>query len=78
MRTSALYDAKTLDFLKFMVCPHGHEERRGQFFAILCGRPLYTALNVNVSHRRFWSRLQLCARKDTQTTSIRVSWAWGL
>jgi len=23
MRTSALFSAKTLDFSKFMVCPHG-------------------------------------------------------
>jgi len=45
---------KTLEFSKFMVCPHGQEgiepvrtffgqEGVGQFFAILCGRPLRTA-----------------------------------
>jgi len=26
MRASALFGAKTSDFLKFMVCPHGQEE----------------------------------------------------
>jgi len=42
---------KTLDFLQFMVCLHGQGVRglsqcgqgeRGQFFAILCRRPLWT------------------------------------
>jgi len=27
MRTSALFDAKTFDFSKFMVCPHGQGGR---------------------------------------------------
>jgi len=55
MRTSALFGAKTPDFSKFMMCPHGQGERglepvrkfsdkgRGQFFKIFCGRPLRTA-----------------------------------
>jgi len=47
MWTSALFGAKTSDFSKFMVCPHeqGHFADRGggQSFAILCGRPLWTA-----------------------------------
>jgi len=48
---------KTLDFSKFMVYPHGQDGRGvepvrtfcgqgregGQFFAFLCGRPLWTA-----------------------------------
>jgi len=47
---------KLLDFSKFMVCPHGQEKEGlsqrghfadkgegGQFFAILCGRLLWTA-----------------------------------
>jgi len=33
---------KTANFLKFMVCPHG-QGGRVDFFAILCGRPLWTA-----------------------------------
>jgi len=54
MRTSVLFGAKTLDFSKFMVCPHGQEVRGiepvrtfcgqgggGQFIAILCGRLLW-------------------------------------
>jgi len=45
--TTALFGVKNSVFSKFMVCPHGQEgssrcgqERRGQFFAILCGSPL--------------------------------------
>jgi len=41
MRTSALFGAKTSDFSKLMVCPHG-QGRVDQFFAILCGRLLWT------------------------------------
>jgi len=48
--TSTLFGAKTSDFPKFVVCPHGQEgifgqfkEKRGQFFAILCGRYLWMA-----------------------------------
>jgi len=37
MRTSALFGAKTKDFSKFMMCPHGQGARGGQFFAVLCG-----------------------------------------
>jgi len=44
MQTSVLSDAKTSDFLKFMMCPH-EKGGRGQFFAILCGRPFWTAPN---------------------------------
>jgi len=56
MQTSALFGAKTSDFSKFMVCPHGQGggdepvrtffgqgERGSQFFADSCGRPLWTA-----------------------------------
>jgi len=54
MRTSALFDAKNIGFLKFMVCQHGQrglsqcghfvdKGRGGQIFAILCGRLLWTA-----------------------------------
>jgi len=56
MQTSVLFCAKTSDFSEFMVCPHGQGERglkqcghfadkggRDQFFAILCGRLLWTA-----------------------------------
>jgi len=39
MRTFALFGEKNSDFSKFMVCPH---RQRGQFFAILSGRPLWT------------------------------------
>jgi len=41
MSTSVLLGAKNSDFLKFMVCPHG-QGGRGQFFAILSGRLLWT------------------------------------
>jgi len=49
---STLFGAKkTLDFSKFMVCPHGQEgrglrqcEQGGQFFSILCGRFFWTGL----------------------------------
>jgi len=57
MWTSALLVQKTSDFSKVMVCQHGQgggeeaepvrtffgQAGRGQFFAILCGRPLWTA-----------------------------------
>jgi len=57
MRMSALFGAKTPGFSKFMVCPHGQGGGVGwtsadifrtsgegdQFFAILCGRLLWTA-----------------------------------
>jgi len=56
MRTSTLFGAKTPDISKFMVCPHRQRRRGlsqcghfvdkgggGQFFAFLCGRPLWTA-----------------------------------
>jgi len=57
MRTSALFGAKTKDFSKLMVCPYGQgevepvrtfcgQEGGGQFFAILCGRLLWTVSNV--------------------------------
>jgi len=60
MRMSALFGAKTTNFLKFMVCPHGrgvltdgvlsqcgHFANKGdQFFAISCGRLLWMALNL--------------------------------
>jgi len=59
MRTSALFCAKNLS--KFMVCPHEQGGKRvvepiqrgegGQFFSILCGRPLWTALNAFVYSR---------------------------
>jgi len=52
---------KTLGFLKFIICPHGQggrgiepvmtfcgEENRDQFFAILCGRLLWTVSYSNV------------------------------
>jgi len=59
MRTTALFSAKTPDFSKSMVCPHGKGERglsqfghfadrEESFFAILCGRPLWTAPNNNI------------------------------
>jgi len=51
MRMSALFGAKTSDFLQFTVCPHGQGGREmepvrsfankgvgGHFSAILCGR----------------------------------------
>jgi len=56
MLTSALSGAKTLDFSKFIVCPHGQggeglsqcghfadKEGGDQFFSILCGRLVWTA-----------------------------------
>jgi len=54
MRTSALLGAKTSDFSKFMVCPHGQggietvrtfcgQGGGDQFFVILYGRLLWTA-----------------------------------
>jgi len=52
MRTSAFYGAKLQIFSKIMVCPHeqGRSSQcgqvgRSQFFAILCGRLLWTASN---------------------------------
>jgi len=56
MRTSAIFGEKNSDFSKFMMCPKGQGKRRvepvrsfyekeGQFFAFLCGRPLWTDLN---------------------------------
>jgi len=54
MRTSTLFDAKTSDFSKFMVCSQGktvwtsadilRTRVRRQFFVILCERLLWTAL----------------------------------
>jgi len=51
---------KTSDFSKFMLCPHGQVGERvepmrtrgdgGQFFAILCGRPLWSGPKITVSH----------------------------
>jgi len=54
MQMSILFDAKTSAFLKFMVCLQGQVEvkpvrtrrREGQFFTILCGRPLWIASNA--------------------------------
>jgi len=53
MWMSALFGGKISDFSKVMVCPHGQvvlsqcghirTRERGQFFAILCERPLWTA-----------------------------------
>jgi len=48
MWTSAVFGVKMSDFSKIMVCPHGRGVlsqcgQGGQFFAILCGRPLQTA-----------------------------------
>jgi len=44
MRASALFGAKHVRFMKCMEEePVRTRERRGQFFAILCGRPLWTA-----------------------------------
>jgi len=51
----------TSDFSKYMVCPHGQgggvepvrtfcgEGKRGSIFAILCGRPLWMAPNINIT-----------------------------
>jgi len=51
MRTSALFGAKTSEFAKFMVRPHGQgessqcgQEETGESFAILCKRPLWMAV----------------------------------
>jgi len=68
MWTSAPFVAKNSDFLKLMVCPHGQggvsqcgQGGRGQFFAILYGRPLivylclkrrYQHSNVNVAKNK--------------------------
>jgi len=52
------FGEKTSDFSKFVVCPHGQERREvepvrtfsgqgGQFFAMLCRRPLWTAPKFN-------------------------------
>jgi len=38
---------ETPDFSKFMVCPNGQGER-GQVFAILCGRLLWTVPNYEM------------------------------
>jgi len=53
MWTSALFGVKNIVFSKFMACPYGHggwacvdKEWGGQFFAILCGRPSWTAYNT--------------------------------
>jgi len=56
MPTSTLFGAKTSNFSKFMVCSHGQGKGRfepvrifceqgggGQYFAIFCGRLLWTA-----------------------------------
>jgi len=45
MRTSALFGSKNFGFFRVYVCPHGQGEG-GQFFAILCGRLLWTAPKV--------------------------------
>jgi len=50
-----LFGAKSSDFSKFMVCPHGQggmsqceQGGGGQFFGILCGRLLWTIPNTNL------------------------------
>jgi len=61
MQTSAISGAKTSDFSKFMVCPRGQgakglslcgyfaaKGRGGQFFAILCGCLLWTAVRARL------------------------------
>jgi len=47
MRTSALFAAKTSDFSKYLVCPHGKEglSRKGGLFTILYGCLLWTVPN---------------------------------
>jgi len=55
---------KKTDFSKFMVCPHGQgglsqcgrfadKEGWGQFFAILCGRLLWTAPKI-IGYKVIW------------------------
>jgi len=44
MRTSEHFVVKNKDFLKIKLCPNGQGEG-GNFFVILCGRLLWTALN---------------------------------
>jgi len=44
MQTYALFGAKKSFFSNFMVCLH---RQGGQFFAILCGRLLWTTPNNN-------------------------------
>jgi len=61
MRTSALFGAKTSDFL----CGHFSETERGdQYVTILCGRPLWTApycyLTLQEEYSSpAWSNIQL-------------------
>jgi len=74
IRTSALSGVKNLD-LKFIVCSHGQgmfsqcgqRGRRDQFFAILCVRFLWTALNPY--SKRFFTH-SMYAHVDTKTIDI--------
>jgi len=43
MRTSALFDAKNFGIFEIFDVSVRTRGRGGQFFAILCGRPLWTA-----------------------------------
>jgi len=70
MRTFTLFCAKTSDFSKFMVCPHGlggikpvrtlfGQGRRVSIFEILCGCLLWTALYTMLLQKKS-VLLQMC------------------
>jgi len=72
MRTSVRF--VQTGFFKFMVCPHGQEgggkpvrtREGGQFFAILCGRPLI----VSVPRCYYMCNMCICLDSPIQRDSV--------
>jgi len=76
MQTSALFDVKTSDFQKFMLCLRGQGGSasagtlRGQFYAILCRHLLRT----NIPHS--WPKIQI--NKSNTVSNLELSTTYHL